>query len=279
VAKFIDSIHTEFICTYEQGRKIIRTAIYNNESYDQTTIRASCPMTLALQLIKEKHPEMAVIYSGELSDELFMGYFEWKFAPNVRQAKNHVIRRCTDVSFFDGNRADRTISSVGCELRLPFFGKSIFKFIFSLPPEYLMPVLSKTKEGVSNQNIDNVEKYLLRRAFTEDNEKDMVIPKEILWRTKHAFSDASSVVGKTSWKEYLKHYAEKEITDSRFHARSNIYPYCTPRTKEDFLYREIFDEFNFDEKIIPYFWAPEWAPEGLNDSSATELPGFKETIL
>lgn len=267
VAKYIDSIHTEFIFSYEDGINILKDVIYSTESWDQTTIRASIPMMLVARAIKKQHPEMAVIYSGEMSDELFMGYLEWKNAPSPNDARNHVIKRLRDITYFDGLRADRTICSVGCELRLPFFSRDMLNFVLSLPPEYLMP-----------QHNKGIEKYMLRKAFSSEM-GTLLIPENILWRTKHAFSDATSIVGRTSWKEYLKSYAETQITDSRFEAKKQLYWFNTPQTKEDMLYREIFDEFKFENSAIPYKWLPNWAPIELTDASATALSGFAESLI
>lgn len=137
VAKHINSIHTEYIFTYDEARTVLREVIRNNESWDQTTTRASIPMILILRRIKKEHPEMAVIYSGELADEMFMGYLEWKYAPSPEEARSHMIRRIRDVGFFDGRRADKCCSYVSCELRLPFFGKYLLEFVFDLPPQYV----------------------------------------------------------------------------------------------------------------------------------------------
>lgn len=265
VAKHINSIHTEFIFSFKDGIDAMTDVIYHSESWDQTTNRASTPMLLLLRKIKQKHPEMAVILSGELSDELFMGYLEWKLSPNAQDSHDHSIKRLNDITFFDGLRADRMVAAVGCELRLPFYCRDILEFVLSLPPEYLDP-----------KHNNNIEKKLLREAFNyQHNGKDL-IPKEILYRTKAAFSDSTSVVGKTSWKEFLKLYAENIITDSRFNHRKELYTWNTPRTKEDFLYREIFEEFDFNPYTIPYYWMPKWAPADLTDSSATALPIYTE---
>jgi asparagine synthase (glutamine-hydrolysing) len=265
VAAHIGSIHTEFIFTYEDGIAILPEVIKTNETWDQTSIRAGTPMTLLLRSIKKMHPEMAVIYSGEMADELFMGYLEWQSAPDTAAARAHVIKRLKDITYFDGARADRTVAGVSCELRLPFFGKSLLNFALSTPAEYFMP-----------QHNEGIEKYILRKAFTPKDGEHGVIPNEVLWRTKNAFSDATSIVGVTSWKQCLMAHAEAEITDSRFAVRANIYPINTPQTKEDMLYREIFDSYDYTHSIIPYKWLPAWAPADLTDSSATALEGFKE---
>jgi asparagine synthase (glutamine-hydrolysing) len=275
VAKHIGSIHTEYIFTPAEGIAILPEVIRNNETWDQTSVRASVIMTLLLRAIKRDHPEMAVIYSGEVADELFMGYLEWQNAPNSKAARNHVIKRLQDITYFDGLRADRTISAVGCELRTPFFGKDLLNFVLSCPPEWFMHNFSLYKKG------RNVEKYMLRKAFdTFSSSEKPFLPDEILWRTKHAFSDATSIVGANSWKEQLKAHAEREVTDSRFSVRSIIYLGSNiPQTKEDMLYREIFETFGYEAKCIPYKWLPEWAPAELTDASATALSGFVESAL
>jgi len=87
---------------------------------------------------------------------------------------------------------------------------------------------------------------------------------------------ANSIVGVSSWKQQLIAHADAEITNSRFAVRAQIYPINTPQTKEDMLYREIFDSYDYEHSIIPYKWLPAWAPADLTDSSATALVGFKE---
>ena len=78
-------------------------------------------------------------------------------------------------------------------------------------------------------------KYLLRKAF----EKDEILPEEILWREKAAFSDA---VGH-SMVDDLKEYAENYYSYEEFEERSKQYTFATPFTKESLLYREIFEKY------------------------------------
>jgi asparagine synthase (glutamine-hydrolysing) len=265
VAKHIDSIHTEVICTFQDGIDEIENVIYYNESWDQTTTRASVPMRLALLNIKKLHPEMAIVYSGEVADELLRGYLYNLNSPDAITGRLEALRRCEDITFFDGLRADRVVSSVGCELRLPFFSKDLLRFVFSLPPGYIDP-----------QSNENIEKKLLRAAFDHDENGTPLnyLPNEILWRTKNAMSDATSK--KSGWKEIVKEYIEKRVTDSRFRCAETLYPYKTPQTKEDMYYREIFDEHSYVDTCIPYKWMPSWCAEDLTDSSATVLKVFHE---
>ena len=61
-------------------------------------------------------------------------------------------------------------------------------------------------------NTYGMGKYLLRHAF----EKDHILPENILWRQKAAFSDA---VGH-SMVDDLKAYAETKYTDEEFQKRA-----------------------------------------------------------
>ena len=258
VAEYIGSIHTTYIYSFAEGISVLRDVIGITETWDQTSVRASIPMYLLLSAMKLENPDISVVLSGEISDELLMGYMEWKLSPSLEESKAHSVKRLSDISYFDGLRADRVVSSVGCELRLPFFSKDLLNFVLSLDSRYLDP-----------KNNGGVEKYALRRAFDGLD----YIPQDILWRTKHAFSDATSLPGEKSWKDALKTYAEQEITDSRFESRDVLYSYNPPQTKEDMLYREIFDKFGYNPTSIPYKWLPNWT-ESITDASATLLPVF-----
>lgn len=266
VAKHIDSIHTEFICTYEEGIAMIPFAIYHNESWDQTTTRASIPMLLCLKKIREKHPDVAVVFSGEVADELLRGYLYNRKTPSLEEGKKDQIMRLENLHTSDGVRADRSCAAYSFECRFPFFSRELVKFGLEIPGEYLNP-----------PDNDNIEKYILRKAFDkETGDGYEYLPHEILWRTKNAFSDASSV--KSGWKDYLISHCEKQVSDSRFGMRKQLYPYCTPDTKEDFYYREIFDEYGYDPTVISYKWISSWCGN-ITDSSAATLDIFNENEI
>jgi asparagine synthase (glutamine-hydrolysing) len=263
VSKHIDSIHTECICTYDEGIAMIPMAIYHNESWDQTTTRASIPMLLCVKKIREKHPDVAVIFSGEVADEMLRGYLYNRKTPSLEEGKRDQIMRLENLHTSDGIRADRVCSSYSFECRFPFFSKELIKFSLEVPAAYLNPP--------DNQGI---EKYIMRKAFDKNTGDGYeYLPSEILWRTKNAFSDATSV--KSGWKDYLISYCEKQVSDSRFSKRHDLYPYCTPQTKEDMYYRELFDEYGYDPKTIPYKWISSWCGN-ITDSSASKLDLFIE---
>jgi len=102
---------------------------------------------------------------------------------------------------FDVLRVDRTTASQGLELREPFLDKAFIKHYFSLPANVKCP-----RNGI--------EKYHLRKAI--EVTFPGLLPDEILWRQKEAFSDGVSSFKKKSWVEVLKDHAEACYTDEVF---------------------------------------------------------------
>lgn len=251
VAKYIESIHEEIIVTHQDGLDIVREVIYYTETWDETTIRASVPMMLACKHIKKHHPEISVIYSGEVADELFRGYKYNYLAPSYKAATDDMIKRLRDIHMFDGLRADRVVSSQGMELRLPFYGKELLNLVFSFRKDFLDPKVTK-------YNPKGIEKNILRTAF------DNYLPN--IWRKKEAFSDATSdlIDATPSWKSALKEEAAKHIDKSRFEAFKDSNITCI----EDMWYKDIFDSFGYTD-CTKYKWLPSWS--NVTDSSATSL--------
>ena len=82
VADHIGTVHHEIKFTIQEGLDAIRDVIYNLETYDITTIRASTPMYLMARVIKSMGIKM--VLSGEGADELFGGYLYFHKAPNAK---------------------------------------------------------------------------------------------------------------------------------------------------------------------------------------------------
>ena len=84
-------------------------------------------------------------------------------------------------------------------------------------------------------NTHNIEKYLLRKAFDEDN----ILPKEVLWRVKEAMSDGVSSQ-KRGWFEIIQEKVNAEMTDMEFEEIRAKYTWNPPQLKESAYFREIF---------------------------------------
>ncbi len=192
MAKHLDTEHHEVAFTPQEGIGALREVIYTLESYDISTIRASVAMYLVSKYIKE-NTDTTVIFSGEGSDELCQGYIYFHKAPTAQQAHDESRRLLDDLHLYDVLRSDRSTAAHGLELRVPFLDKHFTSYYLSLPPEKRQP-----QQGV--------EKYLLRNAFSETG----LLPSEILWRPKEAFSDGVSSKEK-SWYSLVQDFVETEV--------------------------------------------------------------------
>ncbi|CAF0853676.1 unnamed protein product [Adineta ricciae] len=258
VAQHLGTEHHEIRFTSQDAIDHLRKVIRALESYDITTIRASIGMYFVSKYIQEK-TDTVVILSGEGADEVCQGYIYFYRQPTPEEGDQESRRLCNDLFYYDVLRADRTTAAHGLELRVPFLDHAFTSYYFSLPAKERMP----TKE--------RAEKYILRKAFDGLN----LIPQEILWRPKEAFSDGVAAKKKSLF-EYMQEYAETKVSDSDLQQASTLYPFNTPKTKESFLYRSIFEEFfPGHEHLTPYMWLPKWCGE-QTDPSARVLKHYKE---
>lgn len=144
-------------------------------------------MYLVSKYVKEK-TDTVVMYSGEGSDEVAQGYIYFHKAPTAEEGHKESLRLMNDLYLYDVLRADRTTAAHGLELRPPFLDHQFTSYYLSLPLE-----LRVAKNGI--------EKHLLRSAFDGTD----LIPQEILWRPKEAFSDGVSSLTK-SWFQILQEH-------------------------------------------------------------------------
>jgi len=171
-------------------------------------------------------------------------------------------------------RSDRCIASHGLEPRTPFLDKSWVEFYLTIDRDLRY-----------NTTKDKCEKYLLRNTIHTLAYE--LLPTEILWRTKEAFSDGVSSLTK-SWFEIIR----DNITEM-FNEPDNINlegelisimsnysrrPYSTittPTTYEQAYYRSIYNKWYLDtDHLIPYFWMPKYVD--ATDSSARTLKFYDE---
>ena len=253
-AEYIGAEHTEVYMTKQQVLDTLEEVIAMLGTYDITTIRASMGMYLCCKAIHEQ-TDIRVLLTGEISDELF-GYKYTDFAPSPEGFQREAKKRVDELYMYDVLRADRCISVNSLEARVPFGDLEFVKYVMEIDPSLKM-------------NTYGIGKYLLRHAF----EKDKILPDEILWRQKAAFSDA---VGH-SMVDDLKEYAGQMYTDEEFEKRRKAYDFAQPFTKESLLYRELFEKYYPGQaRMITDFWMPNKAWEGcnVNDPSARVLSNY-----
>ena len=257
VADYIGADHTEVYMTRQQVLDTLEEVISLLGTYDITTIRASMGMYLCCKAIHER-TDIRVLLTGEISDELF-GYKYTDFAPSPEAFQQEAKKRVDELYMYDVLRADRCISANSIEARVPFGDLDFVKYVMSIDPAMKV-------------NTYDMGKYLLRHAF----EKDHLLPDDILWRQKAAFSDA---VGH-SMVDDLKAYAETKYTDAEFEEKRKKYDFAQPFTKESLLYREIFEKYYPGQApMVKDFWMPNksWKGCDVNDPSARVLSNYGES--
>lgn len=259
VAKHIGSSHHSIEVDEEVFLDAIEETIKTIESYDITSVRASVGNLLVSKYIA-KYYDCQVIFNGDFSDEVTGGYMYFKNAPTADALHEESTRLLKDICYFDALRSDRTISSQGLEARVPFSDKKFVETYMSIDPQLRMCD-------------DKIEKYLLRKAFENEN----LLPNEVLWRYKTAFSDGVSSP-ENSWHKVVQKYIDTKISDEEFHLSKEQYTHNQPQTKEAYYYRKVFEEFYPGmSHVIPYFWLPKWCGTQV-DPSARELSVCTEHV-
>ncbi|SDM22548.1 asparagine synthase B [Kriegella aquimaris] len=217
VAKHIGTVHHEIKFTIQEGLDAIKDVIYNLETYDITTIRASTPMYLMARVIKSMGIKM--VLSGEGADELFGGYLYFHKAPNDKEFHEETVRKLSKLHMYDCLRANKSLAAWGIEGRVPFLDKEFMDVAMRINPKDKMI------------NGERMEKWVVRKAFED------MLPESVAWRQKEQFSDGVGY----SWIDTLKELVNEEVSDEQLANAKFRFPIQTPQNKEEFYYRTIFE--------------------------------------
>ncbi len=217
VADHIGTIHHEIKFTIQEGLDAIKDVIYQLETYDITTVRASTPMYLMARVIKSMGIKM--VLSGEGADELFGGYLYFHKAPNAQEFHEETVRKLSKLHMYDCLRANKSLAAWGIEGRVPFLDKEFMEVAMRINPKDKMITPER------------MEKWVLRKAF------ESYLPKSVAWRQKEQFSDGVGY----SWIDTLKAIVEDEVSDEQLRNAHFRFPIQTPQNKEEYYYRSIFE--------------------------------------
>ncbi len=218
VADHIGTVHHEVNYTIQEGLDALKDVIYYLETYDVTTVRASTPMYLLSRVIKSMGIKM--VLSGEGADEIFGGYLYFHKAPNAQAFHEETIRKLGKLYLYDCLRANKSLAAWGVEGRVPFLDKEFMDVAMRLNPEEKM-----AKNG-------RMEKWVVRKAFED------MLPESVAWRQKEQFSDGVGY----SWIDSLRDMTNMMVSDDEMETAAERFPINTPRNKEEYYYRTIFEE-------------------------------------
>ena len=258
VADYLGTKHTEIVLKEEDFISAINQVIYTIESYDTTTVRASIGNYLLGKYISE-NSNAKVIFNGDGSDELCGGYLYMHECPDEIEFDKETRRLLKNIHAFDVLRSDKCISSHGLEPRTPFLDRSWVQYYLSIHPSVRFHPKNK-----------QCEKYLLRNAFSKQYCKNSdgrpILPDEILWRTKEAFSDGVSK-NTRSLNNIIQDFILTNIESEKKIDKNII---ISKREIEKKYYKFLFNSHYKDiDNIIPYYWMPRYV--NATDASARTL--------
>jgi len=274
VAEHIGSKHHEIRFTVEDGLNALEQVIWHLETADITTIRASTPHFLLAEKIQALGVKM--VLSGEGSDEVLGGYLYYHFAPDDEAHQLECKRRVLELGYFDCLRGDKSTMGNSLENRVPFLGAEFVNLCINI------------HKDVKTQN--NVEKYILRKAFDVKDEngrnagrnagRNVYLPDSVLYRQKEQFSDSITY----RWIDTLRQMTDKEVREHHWSAylnRDMLYPINTPQTTEAFYYRLIFEKLYPNRANTFKSWVPNIAWKGIvsTDPSGRAQKCHQDTII
>ena len=283
VSEFLGTTHHEVCVTESDFLNAIDATVEQTESYDTTTIRASVGNYLVSKYIAESDSTNdVVIYCGDMSDEIFGSYRGFCNAKTDFEFETENERMVSDVRFFDLLRSDKSISGCGLEARVPFADKALVEYVMQLNPKH-----KRFNTG------SFMEKSILRCAFDALDEDQAILPSDVLWRRKEAFSDGvsaqpiptdpqiprgSQAQPVRTWIDMIRDYVDARVSDQEYCVERTKFVHNTPYDKESYYYRKVFNIlYPGRDRVIPYFWRHPFCKELDPSARLLNIP-YSSTI-
>jgi asparagine synthase (glutamine-hydrolysing) len=226
VARYLDTVHHEYIFRPKEVLEILPDVIYHLESFDQDLVRSAIPCYFVSRLASEK---VKVILTGEGADELFAGYTYYKNIFDNETLHRELRRSVACLHNINLQRVDRLTMAHGLEGRVPFLDLEMINLSQTIGPS-----LKLSDDGKGRK----IEKWILRKA-TED-----LLPQEIVWRDKAQFDEGSGTV------DLLQSAIAEKMTPTAADEYRVAHPEIRLRSPEECFYHRIFTEvFEFSELI------------------------------
>ena len=92
-----------------------------------------------------------------------------------------------------------------------------------------------------------------------------LLPEEVLWRRKEAFSDGVS----SEQKSWYQEVQERVNVPADWQELANTYAEPVPKTPEAFYYRTLYESMYKNTGDYWPFWMPKWSPDTTDPSART----------
>ena len=215
VAKELGSDHQERIYSVLEVTRRLDEVIYHLESYDASLIRNAVPTYFAADLAAGR---VKVVLTGDGADALFARHAHMQRFQDENELHRECVRLLFGLHALTLQRVDRMTMARGIEARVPFLDAAFVDWAMGLAPRLKL------------RRPPQLEKELLRQAA------ERLLPPELVQRPK------LEPVRGTSTDVVLEQYAAAHISDRDLAQAAVRFPVDTPRTKEELLYRLIFDD-------------------------------------
>lgn len=218
ISEHLGTEHHEYLFTSQEAFDALEKVVYHLETYEPELVRSAVPNFFLAKLVASHGCK--TVLTGEGSDELTAGYLYFRDAPDAEALFEELRRIFWHLHNVNNQRSDRMSMAHGVEARVPFLCPDAIAAAMNIPAEdkVITP--------------DRPEKAMLRKLWEGD------VPTQVLWRTKAMQCEG---VGKT-WVAELQALCEKAVSDAEFAAAAERFPVNPPHSKEEYLYRKIFDK-------------------------------------
>jgi asparagine synthase (glutamine-hydrolysing) len=283
VARHIGSVHHEHVVTPDYMLSLLPEVIRQIESYDITSVRASAFMYALSKYIREQHPNIVVLLSGEGPDEASGSYMYFYNAPSHEEFSQETFRLLDDLRYFDCLRGDKATAGHSLEIRVPFLDQNFLHYyMLCVHPKY--KIIPRKQDGTGG-----MEKYILRKSFElmTGSDNRLLLPNEIIWRLKEAMSDGVSNRDEgSSWFQLIQAHIRKLKDSARtimHHAFKDAHVETGVELEREW-YREVFNRYYPGcSHLVPYYWLPRWSYDTkgapVQDPSARVLSVYRSGDL
>lgn len=193
------------------------------ETDDVNIIRQGVLLSALFDYVKSRS-QVQILFSGDGLDELCNGDNVDDEIYQIKSVDDLIKLSKTDIM-----RNEKLAKFYGLEVRYPFLDKDIISYLLSIHPKMRKPKVYHISQPP-------IEKYIVRKAFDDNNNEHFYLPDEILWLKKQPPLQYAEL------EQALASYFDQVYTNE------NVFEYgesnsrnVVIQSKEQLHYRKVFE--------------------------------------